>query len=1539
MAETQNLGKLVVQMVLDPSKWQAGAQAVMAGVQSLVTSVNKAAATVNSALSPALDNATQSAEENARATERMAGVWADVNGKLRDASGKFVKDADALKMLGNTAGLTADQLKILRDRANQIRFESASASAKGLIEDMKGVAEVVGNVVTRGLQAATVAATGLAAASAVVGAAFEQRMRQVGVIAGANAEQMASLTEEARRLGSTTAFSASDAADAMQVLASAGFKTEEIIAATGQAMVLAGAGGTGLASSATIVASTLAQFSLDATMAGRVADVFAQATADSQFSVDDLGEALKYGGPVAASFGLSLEETVAVMAQFRDLGLEGSMAGTALRSAFSQASQQTKTNADTLAKYGLTLADVNPQLHGFSEILKTVGDKGIVAADAMVVFGVEAGGAVATLAQQAATGSTKLDDMTTSLLGAAAAGGTAQAMYEDMQKTVAGAFAELQSAGEEVLLTLYAQYGEGLGDLLNSITAFVNQVAVAIADRSGDIQAALGSAMSILGDYLDEHGGDFAEMFAESVQAVAEFAVSLAEVATDLADLVPLLDDLVGLFAVLWAAQKVAAFASAVSNVVGVLGAAGTGIKALMVEMTVATGGTFALVAAIGTLAAGLYLLIDRYASAKSAAEQLKVAQDALAGKRATEDAARVAALDKVLEAQQAGVAAQEQELAASGKLTASKKAELDILRDLTAESAARLEAEGKLVEVGGKLRTVASLVEDANLYDVADGYNAIEGRIKSLKATARDTSKDVEYLTTALDQARKVQETSGSTAQVAQVLRNALGEDINTIAEAEARLADLQSRRKESTRQAVALENERGRVVGEVLDKEQKAVTDAEAEKLRARGLTASQSAKAEKDYTDQTRDLRFKLTQELAGMEGALTDEIAVEMAARRRETENAYADQIKKAKGNSAEILRLTADREAALTDLEEIESRKRAAKNAEREREHTDKVKDERQKLQDKILAMEREGEKESVRLEREKAAATAGIADANADLILKIGEQYDAKIEAAREKETRAAKDAADELAKRHRDNAAKVASAMVSAFKTAAQAVGSAVTGIYGVLDGLVSRVVSLFETLTGFSFDLASLVEDVASAQADATDEGSTLSMADAGAAVVGGLFADAAALLALFAEAAPIILKGLGAGLPDLIAQFVAAVPSLLAAVLAEVPTIVQAIADALPGLVAVVAAALPQIATALLDVVDTLVPAVVASLPVLLDALVSVAADLVYGVVQRLPDIVGGLLDLLPDLIRGVLAELPRLIKAIIASAADIIVGLVKALPDLITAIVDALPDILVAIIEGLVEALPALVEALIEAVPAVIVALIGAIPDIIGAVLGQLPSIITMLVGMIPDIITGIANALPELIPALVGMSGEIAAALVQAVPEIASALFWALVDLVKSVPDLALSIGSALVDAVKGAFDALVDAFTGIFSAAWDALTSLFGGDGESDRTSRKASTSRTASDAFGALVDLATVSPIRAEVEPTRARAEERPRPAAGTTGQGSTARVQVMLNGRTVQDVLAVSDARGETTFSQRRSTGGGKVGVDRGRFNRYSK
>ena len=1569
MAETAQLGKLVVQMILDPSKWGAGVKSVQESAKALVAGIQQAGAVVDRAFSPAMDDAAQgadtlgkaatdaagalgdalgpalgdtadSADESAKAASRMAGVWMDVDGKLRDATGRFVKDADVLAALGDAANLTSEQLGLLRQRAEQIELAGARKSVQSFLGGLKELGDYAAGQLVTALKAAAVAAAGLATASAVVGVSFESQMKKVGVIAGATAEEMGALTDEARRLGATTSFSATEAAQAMEVLASAGLKTSDIIAATGQAMVLAGAGGTSLETSASIVASTLSQFSLAAGQAGRVADVFARATADSQFQVDDLGEALKYGGPTAASFGMSLEQAVAIMAQFRDLGLEGSMAGTALRSSLSQASQQTKVNSDTLAKYGLKLSDVNPLLHDFNTILETVGKAGISASDAMVVFGTEAGGAVATLAQQAALGSTKLTDMTRSLEEAATKGGDATKMYAEMQATVAGGLAELQSAGEEVLLTLYAQYGTELAGLLASITDFVNKVAVAIGERSQEIEGALGSALLTVGAYLDEHGTDLAKAFADGVVAVAEFAIGAANVATTLAGIIPLLDDIGAAMAVIWVAQKVAAFVSALEAMVTTLGTGRTALKAMMVELTAASGGTYALVAAIGVLVVGLGALIDRYLTAKDAATQLKDAQDALAGKRSQEDAARVAALDRILAKQQAGLAAQEQELAASGQLTAAKKAELDLLKDMTAESAARLEAEGKLVEVGGQLRTVASLVEEANTSatdEAVAGYQAIDQRVQALRSSAADAGKDFDALTKAVGQVKAMGD-DASAATTAATLTGALGEEIKTLAEAEAKLEDLRRRRQDATKQAIALDTERGKAVGQILDREVQDTKAAEARKLAERGKAASTTMQQEKEYTDQTRDIRFKLGQELTQMEGALTDQIKLEFEQRRRDVQQQYADQIIKAKGNAAEIKRLEADLQGALTDLDELEARKRAERAAEIQRQHTKDVTDERKRLETKLLDMQEGALTESERLEKEKAQAIAGISGANADLSIKIAEEYNKKIAAAQQREADAAKARAEEAAKYQRDLVKGVAQSMVRAFTTAASIIGDALSSLYEVFSSFASRVYDVFATLTGFSFDLAGAVSDAQSAQSTAADEGTTLSAAEAAQQTMDGLFSDALAFLAFFEEAAPTIMEALAAGVPTLIDAFLASVPAIASAVLEQVPAIVEAIAAALPGLVSVITGLLPAVVSTVLEALDVIAPALTDALPGLLSGLVSAAADLVTAVVARLPDIVQGFLDLLPTLIRGVLAELPAIVRALLSAATDVVVALVKALPDLVSAILEALPDILTALIEGLVEALPVLVEALVEAIPDLLVAIIDAVPDIVLALVNELPTIITALIGLIPTLIEGIVQALPVLIPALVGLAGEVFAGLVQAAPEIAVALVKALAGLITDLPDLALAIGQAFVDAITGAFDAIVDALAGVFEAAWDALTSLFdGGDSTSRKSRSAASSARTVADMTG-LVEPRGVN-RSADFERARAAQDTAQRPAAGSLGQTVTTQVNVLLNGRAVQEALIQSDARGQTDARARRRSGGSRVGIDRGSFNRYSK
>ena len=146
-------------------------------------------------------------------------------------------------------------------------------------------------------------------------------------------KQLAIFEERARELGASTAFSATQASDAMIELARAGLSANDVIGAIGPALFLAGSSASSMSSATSLLAATMKQFDLSAADATRVSDVFTIAQQKSLFAMDSLTEAMKFGGTVGSAFGMSLEETTAALAQFRDLGVEGSMAGTQFRQA------------------------------------------------------------------------------------------------------------------------------------------------------------------------------------------------------------------------------------------------------------------------------------------------------------------------------------------------------------------------------------------------------------------------------------------------------------------------------------------------------------------------------------------------------------------------------------------------------------------------------------------------------------------------------------------------------------------------------------------------------------------------------------------------------------------------------------------------------------------------------------------------------------------------------------------------------------------------------------------------------------------------------------------------------------------------------------------------------------------------------------------------------------------------------------------------------------------------------------------------------
>lgn len=1550
----QTIGKLAVQMFLDPKGFEEGVEQTTQAAEELKKELEDVAATVNKAVGEAMDGMATKANETAKAVNTMAGVTRDAAGKLRDAQGKFVSGEAAIKALGDTAGLTADEIKQLQDEADKATMGNASKAARSLLASFSVLGDVLGGIVLTGVKAVGVAVAGLGTASTVVGAAFEQQMRQVGVIAGADEEALALLTDEARRLGATTSFSATEAAEAMKLLASAGLDTQQIIAAAGNALVLAGAGGVDLATATSAVTSTLATYNLKAEESARVADVLARATAGSQLEVADLSEALKYGAPTAAAFGYSLEDTVAALAQFRDMGLQGSTAGTALRSVLSQSSQQTKINADTLEKYGLTLQDVNPQLHSFTEVLQTVGNAGINAADAMVVFGVEAGGAFAQMAQQVALGSTKLSDFQTEL---GAAQGAASAMYGDMQQTVAGAFAELQSAAEEVLLSLFDTYSSVLPGLLNGLTDFVNQVSSAVSERSGEIRGALSNAVETVTAYLRENGDALARSFAAAVVSAADFAQTLAGVATSLAGLIPYLDDIALAMGAIWVASKVAAFASALSNVVTLFGAAQAGLAAFMVELTVSTGGVYALVAAIGVLVAGLVALIARYDEAEESARKLKEAQDALSEKRATATAERAAELDAVLQRQRAAAEAEADALAQAGKLTDEKKRELEILRDMDGLTAARLEAEGKLLLVNDELRTVRQIVQGED----GAALREVSRTIEVLKGKVADTKTEVEALQGAIQRA-KAEGLEGGTQQA--VFFSSLGLDVTSIEAAEARLQDLNKVREDANNRALNLEKSLNDEIRDLKQEATKDVDDANKARLASTQETAAQAARSEekeqKKYTDQTRFLYEKLADELAALGATETDQLAIELARREREIRDAYARQIQEAEGNAAEQERLRKDEADTLALLAEYGAQRRAKIEADAEAAAAEKRVQERERVQRVLTGLERDGASEVERLQYEMGDVLAGISEEDADLRARIEQEYLAKIAAARLEEADRMAAQEDAEAKARRQRWVKAARDVADAFSSITSAVGDAVSSGISLVETYLGKLLDLFETVTGFSFDLSGLVGDVQSAQDEAVDEGTTLSNEDAAAQVVEELVAGAVEFATLFADVADDLLTALLAGIPDLITAFVDALPAIAGALAGLVPDIVATLADALPDVVAVLAEqagvlvaaladalpplvdalaeSMPIVAQALADALPVVVDALLAALPDLFDGLIQAAPILIDALLTEVPRLIIGIIDLLPGMVAAFLDLLPGIITKLVAAVADIVVAIIKALPDLVTAILEALPEIITALIEAVVEALPEIVLALVDALPDVINAVIEAIPAIVLAVVNALPEIITALVALAPEMMRGIAESIPEMLPALLSAMGELIVGLMSSVGEIAGAIWDAIVEGVQSA-DLVKTLGQTFVDALASAWDAIVETLGDILSAAWDSIVDLFDG-GSRSRTATRTSPAAQLGDmlalsrSFGGLAAGFEGLGLGARGGEETGRAT-----GAGSLVVGSSARIAVMFDGRTVQDTLVRSDARGQTSIVSSTQRAGRVVGVSRGKFNFFTR
>ncbi len=225
---------------------------------------------------------------------------------------------------------------------------------------------------------------------------YTYAMSSVQAVTKATADDMVQLEKITRELGATTQFTAAQAAEGAKFLGMAGFNTNQILEALPATLDLAAAATLSMGQAADITSNIMSGFGLAAGEAGRAADVLAAIAASANTDVTGMGSAMKYVGPISRSLGISMEDTAAAVGVLANQGIQGSMAGTGLKTSFSALVGPTKAAKEAIKSLGLDLKDVNPQFNSLEDVIKRFAVAGLDAERAFTIFGQR--GATAMLA-------------------------------------------------------------------------------------------------------------------------------------------------------------------------------------------------------------------------------------------------------------------------------------------------------------------------------------------------------------------------------------------------------------------------------------------------------------------------------------------------------------------------------------------------------------------------------------------------------------------------------------------------------------------------------------------------------------------------------------------------------------------------------------------------------------------------------------------------------------------------------------------------------------------------------------------------------------------------------------------------------------------------------------------------------------------------------------------------------------------------------------------------------------------------------------
>lgn len=249
--------------------------------------------------------------------------------------------------------------------AANVTVQKIANAGEGLKKFGSGVSDV-GKSLTRNV---TVPMVGLGGAIIKTTADFDAQMSKVRALSKASAEDFELLRNKAREMGEKTKYSATEAAEAMEYMALAGWDTTQMLGGIEGIMNLAAASGEELALTSDIVTDALTAFGLQAEDAADFADLLAQTAASSNTNVAMMGETFKYAATTLGPMGYTAEDTALAIGLMGNAGIKASQAGTALRGLMSRMAKPSDEVASAMNRLGLSLSNDEGEMYSFYDIM------------------------------------------------------------------------------------------------------------------------------------------------------------------------------------------------------------------------------------------------------------------------------------------------------------------------------------------------------------------------------------------------------------------------------------------------------------------------------------------------------------------------------------------------------------------------------------------------------------------------------------------------------------------------------------------------------------------------------------------------------------------------------------------------------------------------------------------------------------------------------------------------------------------------------------------------------------------------------------------------------------------------------------------------------------------------------------------------------------------------------------------------------------------------------------------------------------------